>query len=42
MRAGTYVGDLDLVALLEVLAEGVNELLGRNVLHSGRVASVDC
>jgi hypothetical protein len=37
----TYVWDLELVALLEVLGEGLDELLGRNVLNSNCTALVD-
>lgn len=41
MESATYVWHLDLVALLEVLREGLNELLGGDVLDGGGAGGVD-
>jgi hypothetical protein len=38
----TYVGNLDLVALLEMLGERFDEFLGGNVLDSNSTTGVDC
>lgn len=37
----TYVGNLDLVALLEVLGKCLNEFLGGNILNGNGTAGVD-
>ncbi len=37
----TYVGNLDLVALLEVLAESIDEFSGGNVLDSNCTTGVN-
>lgn len=37
----TYVGNLNLVTLLEVSAESLNEILGGNILDGNSTAGID-
>ncbi len=41
MGTGTYLWDLDLVTLLEVLGEGLNELVSGNALDGNTLIGVD-